>query len=459
MVNVFLIGAGRSGTELLDRLLHLNYIKVKGVADINPKALGMALAEIAGISVFTGDPIEALLNQKVDIVFDFTGDPLIGDRLFNLPKRTFNIMNSESSLPLFGKIKKLEVEDDRMQRRFKEDRILSEVSQTISQSKTSDQIFETIVNGAMKIAGMPAGSLSIFNPETMELSLVYAKGFSSEFYQNTTYKIRRGGLNDHILSKRVPIVVPDISDSIDFTNPILLREEIKSLIAIPINSEKGPVGILYVDDFNPRNFSNAVVEALNHLAVLASISIQKQQTYEHIKAFSIRDPVTGLFNRKYLNEILATEMKRAFHLGRPLSIIAIDIDHFDQIHDRLGNLTTDQVLKDLVSLFRPSIRRYDTFSRFEENMLLVLMADTDEVGVKIMVDRLLGGVASSKLLPDGSSLTCSFGICCLKGFEFPRPSLDDFLNRAKKALNEAKRLGGNQAYYYHPNLLIVRTDK
>ena len=80
------------------------------------------------------------------------------------------------------------------------------------------------------------------------------------------------------------------------------------------------------------------------------------------------------------------------------------------------------------------------------------MADTDEDGVKFLTERLLGTTSSSTFLPDGYNLTCSIGINCLKGSEFPRPSLDDLLNLANQALYEAKRLGGNQAFVYNPNL-------
>jgi diguanylate cyclase (GGDEF)-like protein len=452
MVKVFIIGAGRRGTELLDRLIHLKDIKIIGMADVNPRALGMSIAELVGIPVFTIDPIDALLKHEVDLVFDLTGDPEFGDRLLNLPNRIFNVVNSKNPLPILGRIKKLDVEDDQIKKRVKENRIISEVSRAISLSKTSDQIFEKIVNAGMMIAEMPLGSLSIYNSVTKELFLVSAKGFSTEFYQNTTYKVRNGGLNEFILSKKTPVLIPDITESSDFINPILLREEIRSLIAIPINSDKGPVGILYVDDFYPRNFSKTILEPLTLLADIASISIQKQQAYEQIKALSIRDPVTGLYNRKYLNEIMAAELKRAFILGRPLSIILIEIDHFEQINTRFQNIDSDYVLKEITSLFKPILRRYDTFCRLEGNKLLLLMADTDEDGVKFLTERLLGTTSSSTFLPDGYNLTCSIGINCLKGSEFPRPSLDDLLNLANQALYEAKRLGGNQAFVYNPNL-------
>jgi diguanylate cyclase (GGDEF)-like protein len=378
--------------------------------------------------------------------------------LLNLPNRSFNLVSGESTLLFFKMFRQLEQKELQTQIKCDEQRILSEISLAISLSKTSNQIFDAIVGGGIQIAGMPAGSLSIYKPDRKELFLVSAKGFTSEFYLSNRYKVRAGGLTEHILKQKTPVEVPNIADHPAFNNPILLKEGIRSLIAIPLVSDQGPVGILYVDDFKPRSFSPVVIDGLKLLAVQATIAIQKQQAFEQIKTLSIRDPGTGLYNRRYLNEILAIEMDRAFRLDRPLSMILFDLDHFKEINDRFGHLTGDMVLKELALLFGSMIRRYDIFCRFGGDEMLILMADTDLAGAEILAERLRSSAAEAKLLPEGSSLTCSFGVHTLCPAETPRPTPDDFLHRADLALYEAKSLGRNRVFAFHPALIDVNLE-
>jgi diguanylate cyclase (GGDEF)-like protein len=318
----------------------------------------------------------------------------------------------------------------------------------LSRSETSDQIFEAIVLGTMRMTGMPAGSLSIFNEEKQELFLVAAKGFSSDFYKQGVYPVRPGGLTEYILSHREPILIPNIADHPSFNNPTLIKEGIRSVIAIPLISEKGPVGILYNDDFRPRTFTLSALETLRLLATQAVIAIQKQQAFEQIKNLSIRDPLTGLYNRRYLNEVLLTEMDRASRLRHPLSVLLIDIDHFKEVNDRFGHLTGDQVLHDLAQLFGSSIRPYDIFARFGGEEFLILMPETDEQKGLALGQRLRKTAASAKLLPGGISLTCSFGVSTVHGDEKPFPTPEEFIQRADKALYQAKGAGRNRVHLF-----------
>ena len=453
MLNIFIIGAGAGGSALLDHLLQINGVTISGIADLNQKAPAIIRAKEIGIPVYDGNYFEILQNQKVDLLFDLTGDSNLRSHLENLRDQTFQLVTGECTYLILWMIRTLAEKDHQMQTKYEGHRILSEISMAIALSKTSNQIFDSIVRGGMEITGMPAGSLSIYKPDLKELFLVSASGFSSEFYLANRYKVRPGGLTEHILSQNEPVVVSKISEHPDFNNPVLLKEGIQSLIAIPLISEQGPVGILYVDDFEERSFSPPMIEVLKLLAIQTTIAIQKQQAFEQIKALSVLDPVTGLFNRRYLSEIMASEIDRAYRLMRPISIILFDIDHFKGINDQYGHMIGDQILKELARLFGSMLRRYDAFCRFGGDEMLILMSDTDVFGGQIVAERLRTAAAEAELLPDGSSLTCSFGVFGLDSNGAPRLSQDDFLNRADQALYEAKTKGRNRVIVSHSGLI------
>lgn len=448
LTRIFLIGAGKGGRAVLSRLLRFNWVQIVGVSDLDPKAPGILLAQEAALPVFIGDPLQFLQGLNVDLAFDLTGDPLMHTRLLTLPSRSFDVVAGPVSYLLWNMIQELEQQEIQLRARLGEHRVLLEINQMLSRSETSEQIFEAIVMGGIRMTGMPAGSLSIFDKQKQQLFLVAAKGFSSDFFKQAIYPVRPGGLTEHILSRNEPVLIPDISEFPSFNNPVLLKEGIRSLIAVSLLSEKGPIGVLYNDDFKPRTFTPSMLESLRLLATLAVIAIQKQQALEEIKSLSIRDPLTGLYNRRYLNEILVSEMDRAFRLHRPLSILLIDVDHFKEVNDRFGHLVGDQALNGLARLFGLIIRPYDTVVRYGGEEFLLLMSEADEPEALAAAERLRAATASERLLPEETPLTCSFGLSSMKTNEERRPAPEEFIQRADKALYEAKRAGRNRVHVF-----------
>jgi diguanylate cyclase (GGDEF)-like protein len=448
MVKILIIGAGNGGKAVLSRLLRFDWVEIVGVTDINPEAPGIQQARQAGLPVFLEDPFKLLERLEVDLVFELTGNSELRARLLSLPSRAFDIATGQVTHLLWDVIRELEDQETRVRQRLGEQKILSEISLMLSRSETPDQVFEAIVTGGMRMTQMPAGSLSIYNRERQELFLVAAKGFSSEFYKNSVYPVRRGGLTEYILAQHEPVLIPDVVDHPSFNNPILMKEGVRSLIAIPLLAEKGPIGILYTDDFKPRTFTSTMSEMVDMLGTQAVIAIQKQQAFEQIKNLSIRDPLTGIFNRRYLNEIIITEMDRAFRLHNPLSLLLIDIDYFKGINDQFGHLVGDQVLHDLARLFESIIRPYDTFTRYGGEEFLILMGETNEEEALAVAERLRGAAESARLLPENTALTCSFGVSTLSREEGRLPSPEEFIARADKALYHAKGAGRNRVHVF-----------
>ncbi len=444
MVKVVIVGAGQGGATVLRRLMQSNWVEVTGVIDQDPNAEGIRIAREVGVPCYIEDPIKVLEKVKADLVFELTGDPQIGANLSNLPQRTFDVASGQVTYLLWDVIRDLEVQEASIRKRLGEQKILSEISLMLSKSETSDQIFEAIVTGAMRMTEMPAGSLSIYNSEQEELFLVSAKGFSSNFYRNAVYPVRQGGLAEYILARHELVLIPDISKHPTFNNPVMVKEGICSLIAVPLFSERGPVGILYVDDFKVRGFSPSILDSMTVLGTQAVIAIQKQQVFEKIKSLSIRDPLTGVYNRRYLNETLVAELGKASRLHSPLSILMIDIDHFKTVNDRFGHLVGDQALQDLAKLFESVIRPYDTLTRFGGEEFLIVMTNTEESDAMAVAERIRETVASSRILPAKAVLTCSIGIGTFKANEKSLLSQEGIISRADKALYRAKSEGRNR---------------
>lgn len=156
------------------------------------------------------------------------------------------------------------------------------------------------------------------------------------------------------------------------------------------------------------------------------------------------DPLTGLYNRRGLDEISQHEITRARRQNIPLSIIVIDIDYFKQINDTYGHSGGDQVLIQLASLMGVGLRKSDFSARLGGEEFAVLLMDTTTESAISVGEKLRHMVANhSFTISDGvvTHCTASFGISSLMAED---QSFDDLLLRADEALYQAKNSGRNR---------------
>lgn len=150
------------------------------------------------------------------------------------------------------------------------------------------------------------------------------------------------------------------------------------------------------------------------------------------------DPLTGLFNRRYLRNVLGLEMARVRRHPRPLSLIMFDIDDFKRINDRLGHAAGDEVLKKLAAVVRRGLRDQDCLARWGGDEFVVIAPETDLLGSYQLAERLRYRLAKQNFNVAGR-ITASFGVCRVEY----RDDVDGFLNRVDRLLYLAKERGKN----------------
>lgn len=170
-------------------------------------------------------------------------------------------------------------------------------------------------------------------------------------------------------------------------------------------------------------------------------------TNEEVRALSIRDSLTGIFNREYLTERLQQELKRSQRYGHPLSLIMCDIDHFKDVNDRYGHRAGDQILKDFVSRIAGSIRiDVDWIARYGGEEFLIVLPETDLASAYIVAERLrrLVGETPFRLRGREIGITSSFGVASYQPARQPgKVSYDGLMEQADRFLYQAKREGRN----------------
>ncbi|MDD5563961.1 MAG: diguanylate cyclase [Thermoanaerobaculaceae bacterium] len=147
-------------------------------------------------------------------------------------------------------------------------------------------------------------------------------------------------------------------------------------VCVPMTAHGSALGVLHVlleplasEQWDARQ--QLGVRVAEHLA-LALAKLKLQETLQHL---SVRDPLTGLYNRRYLEEALAREMRRAERHGTQLGLIMIDIDHFKRFNDTLGHDAGDALLRELGALLQRQVRTGDVACRYGGEEFMVVLQD------------------------------------------------------------------------------------
>jgi diguanylate cyclase (GGDEF)-like protein len=172
-----------------------------------------------------------------------------------------------------------------------------------------------------------------------------------------------------------------------------------------------------------------------------------QQSLSEIHELSIRDALTGAFNRGYLDQQLAHEVQRAYRYKHPLSLILCDLDHFKLINDTYGHQTGDEVLKHCVQNISHSIRNsIDWVARYGGEEFLIALPETDAAGCSIVAERMRERISFSPDNNDSPTIkvSASFGTVTLQpGSQPGHISAADLIQCADICLYQAKQSGRN----------------
>ena len=138
--------------------------------------------------------------------------------------------------------------------------------------------------------------------------------------------------------------------------------------------------------------SQPMTEALRRMMAAASAlvaaSVKNAQLFREIRDNSLRDGLTGLFNRAHGLEMIEHELRRARRSHQPLALLMIDIDHFKSVNDRYGHLCGDAVLSAVGRRFKEVLRSSDLKCRYGGEEFLILLPETSIEGAKQVADTL-----------------------------------------------------------------------
>lgn len=209
----------------------------------------------------------------------------------------------------------------------------------------------------------------------------------------------------------------------------------------PMSAGRTSLGMLGVSASPPLDADQQ--QSLDAAAALLAVSIKNAELFRVIRENSVRDSLTGCFNRKHTLEVLDAELRRARRSRLAFTLIIFDIDHFKNINDRHGHLCGDAVLRTVGRRMHDVLRGSDVKCRYGGEEFLILLPDTPLAGAARVADTLRHELEAQTVTwhDTAVSFTASFGVAAAAPGE---TDADAIIGRADAALYRAKQAGRNR---------------
>lgn len=159
---------------------------------------------------------------------------------------------------------------------------LYRIGVSLTSADNLEDVLNTLLVETARTLGVSAGSVAIYDEKSETLTLRASLGLSPDFTNIKQWKRRPNGLTDHILNKRIPTVICNTDDYPFIDNTNIVKEGIKSIVAVPLFVNDYIIGILYIDDFSPRDWTEIEIEFITLLGIQASYAIEKFRLIDDI---------------------------------------------------------------------------------------------------------------------------------------------------------------------------------
>ncbi len=323
---------------------------------------------------------------------------------------------------------------DELEGRSREITLLNELSELLHACVSAPEAYAVTTRFARQLLPGTSGALCLFAGTAGLLETVGAWGetvsYEAAFAPEDCWALRRGRV--HAVSEDGALLCAHARD-----------ESRPPCLCVPMVAQGEPLGVLHASGATALNTAETrrLVEAIAEASALALANLRLR---DRLRRQSIRDQLTGLFNRWYLEESLEREIVRAHRSKRQLALILMDFDDFKAVNDTFGHHAGDELLRSVGALFRTKLRSSDVACRWGGDEFLLILPETTLADAVARADEIRTAVYAATIHHRGSAISSTAVSAGVAAFPEHGSSVQDLLKAADAALYQAKAEGGNR---------------
>lgn len=314
--------------------------------------------------------------------------------------------------------------------------LMGELSSLLQACSKTEESLEVIKRYVQRMLNADSGVLYLFRDSRnlLEQSTKWGLEAKSQptFEPDDCWALRRGEI--HLL------------DENEHNMPCahLHEDEVTNSLCVPIVAQGTVLGILHFENTQHQSFSSLDTSLAHNLASQIALALASLKLRETLRNLSVRDPLTSLFNRRYMEESLHREIASAKRKGHQLGVVMLDVDHFKRFNDTFGHDAGDVLLREVGNILLLNCRESDIVCRFGGEEFVIIYPETSPEFVLQRAETLRQAISGMQLKHFGRLLgevTASFGIA-----SFPEhgTTIQELLKAADEALYRAKGEGRNR---------------
>ena len=331
-----------------------------------------------------------------------------------------------------------------LEQRNREITLLAEMGKLLQSCISADEVYAVVAQAARQLFPAESGALGVSDTGRHVIKFVVSWGGvavspnETEFPPEHCWALRTGRMH-RVENIRAAMLCKHLADP----RPA-------AYLCIPLSAQNETLGLLHVSVPASGQLTEGTVQVAATLAEHLGLVLANLELRETLQSQSVRDPLTGLFNRRYLEASLERELSRAKRGKSPLGVVMLDLDHFKSFNDTFGHEAGDDVLRELGTFLQRHVRGADIACRYGGEEFTLILPGASLAVTRARADQLRERIKQLQVDYHGQllgPLTVSLGVAILPDHG---TSGEAVLHAADTALYRAKTEGGDRVVVGSP---------
>ncbi|MDQ7030271.1 MAG: diguanylate cyclase [Ardenticatenia bacterium] len=241
-----------------------------------------------------------------------------------------------------------------------------------------------------------------------------------------------------------------VDECLHLRRDVLVRCGFHDVVGVPVRGSQDTLGILFLvrrrrEHQRYREPRRDILSIGHHVGM----ALENARLHQAVREEIVRDPLTGIYNRRFLKEHLQWLFSVSQRVGREISLIMVDLDYFKQFNDRYGHLEGDNVLRTVAQLIEQNVRSSDVVARYGGEEFTIVLPETGRQEAALVAERVRRAVAEHPfrhyLFANAQRITVSLGVATAPE---DATSPEQLIEAADQALYQAKANGKNRVVVY-----------